>query len=237
MAVSFFWTCPFCNRGATITNPNYSSGSHTFDNNNKDGDLGIYTQVIVCPNKECREYAINGQLRKREFYGGSYSFVGEPLLTWRLRPKSSAMVFPEYIPKAIVMDYEEACLIRDLSPKASATLSRRCLQGIIRDFWQIKPGRLIEEIENIKERVDPLVWEAIDSVRKVGNIGAHMEKDINLIVEVEPNEAQLLIGLIETLIREWYIARKERQKRLSEIKFLAQEKEQQKKGTDQNQPA
>jgi Domain of unknown function (DUF4145) len=237
MAVSFLWTCPFCNRGATITDSNYSTGYHTFDKNNKDGDLGIYTQIIVCPNKECKEYAINGQLRKREYSNGRWSFVGEPLLTWRLRPRSSAMAFPEYVPKAIVTDYEEACLIRDLSPKASATLSRRCLQGIIRDFWRTKPGRLVDEIEEIKERVDPLVWEAIDSVRKVGNIGAHMEKDINLIVEVEPNEAQLLIELIETLIREWYIAREERKKRLSEIKSMAKEKEQQKKGADHNQQA
>ena len=28
-------------------------------------------------------------------------------------------------------DYEEACAIVNLSPKASATLSRRCLQGMI----------------------------------------------------------------------------------------------------------
>jgi len=39
--------------------------------------------------------------------------------------------------------------------------------------------------------VDPLTWEAIDAVRKLGNIGAHMEKDINVIVDVDPEEAEL----------------------------------------------
>jgi hypothetical protein len=33
--------------------------------------------------------------------------------------------------------------------------------------------------------------DAIDHVRKIGNIGAHMEADINVIVEVEPKEAQI----------------------------------------------
>ncbi|MCP1830281.1 hypothetical protein ACVIHH_005106 [Bradyrhizobium sp. USDA 4518] len=34
--------------------------------------------------------------------------------------------------------------------------------------------------------------DAIDAVRIVGNIGAHMEKDVNLIVDIEPGEAQML---------------------------------------------
>ena len=32
------------------------------------------------------------------------------------------------------------------------------------------------------------MWQAIDAVRSIGNIGAHMEKDINLIVDVDPEE-------------------------------------------------
>jgi hypothetical protein len=41
----------------------------------------------------------------------------------------------------------------------------------------------------------------------LGNIGAHMEADVNVIVDVEAGEAKLLIGLIETLVDEWYVAR------------------------------
>ncbi|MFH4090680.1 hypothetical protein WAJ00_22425, partial [Acinetobacter baumannii] len=44
-----------------------------------------------------------------------------------------------------------------------------------------------------------------------------MEKDINFIIDVEPNEAQMLIGLIEMLLKEWYIARYERQKQLEDL--------------------
>ena len=125
---------------------------------------------------------------------------GEKLNEWQLIPTSKAKIFPDYVPKPIIDNYTEACQICELSPKASATLSRRCLQGIIRDFWGVKGRNLADEINQIKDKVDPLIWEAIDSVRKIGNIGAHMEKDINLVIDVEPKEAVALIELIETLI-------------------------------------
>ena len=41
---------------------------------------------------------------------------------------------------------------------------------------------------------------------------------------VEPDEAKLLIGLIETLIDEWYVARKKKQDQLEKIKLMAMEK-------------
>ena len=100
---------------------------------------------------------------------------------------------------------------------------------MIRDFWKVKPQNLFQEIESIKDKVESDTWEAIDVVRKVGNIGAHMEKDINQIVEVDENEAGLLIGLIEMLIEEWYISHHERQQRLEKIKQLGQDKDSQRK--------
>jgi hypothetical protein len=140
---------------------------------------------------------------------------------WSLIPSSKAKTFPAYIPQVVLNDYREACLIRDLSPKASATLSRRCLQGILRDFWQLKAGRLVDEIAQIKDKVDPLTWGAIEAVRKIGNVGAHMEADINVIVDVDPDEAELLIGLVETLLREWYIAREDRKARMGALMAAA----------------
>ena len=56
-----------------------------------------------------------------------------------------------------------------------------------------------------------------------------MEKDINIIVDVEPEEAQLLIELVELLFEEWYIARHKRQNHLSKIKELAEDKTTQRK--------
>lgn len=88
---------------------------------------------------------------------------------------------------------------------------------MIRDFWGVKPGRLVDEIDAIQAQVDPVTWSAIDALRKLGNIGAHMEKDINLIVDVDPNEADLLLELIETLLSEWYVNREERKNRMNAL--------------------
>jgi hypothetical protein len=185
--------------------------------------------LTTCPNTQCREVSFIMTMNQvHSTTVGDYP--GEIVKKWTLMPSSVVRVFPSYVPPAIVDDYNEACLIKELSPKASATLSRRCLQGIIRDFWNVNKKTLYDEIEAIKDRVDPLAWRAIDAVRKIGNIGAHMEKDINIIIDVEPNEAQLLITLIETLINEWYVARHEREKRMNEIINLAAVKEDIKKG-------
>lgn len=229
MVQGFNWTCPYCQRHVTITNT-ISGNSMTLYHENADGRHTLDTTFIVCPNPECRRFTLEASLHESSRQPGGEK-LGRKVKHWRLVPPSNARVFPEYIPKPLIDDYTEACLIKDASPKASATLSRRCLQGIIRDFWKVKPSRLVDEIEAIKDKTDHLTWEAIDAVRKVGNIGAHMERDINLIVEVDPNEAELLINLIETLFQDWYINREERKKRLGAIVGLGSKKAEAKDGS------
>jgi hypothetical protein len=219
------WTCPFCGQHATITRSSISTCDHQFDEENKHGARVLKTRVVVCPNTDCREFTLVATLHGYVEISGAWHLAAAER-TWQLIPASEARVFPNYIPQAVLADYNEACLIRDLSPKASATLSRRCLQGIIRDFWNVSKPRLIDEIEAIKDKVDPLTWAAIDAVRQIGNIGAHMEKDINVIIDVDPKEAGLLIGLIETLISDWYVLRHHRQEQLRAIVELSDEKKQ-----------
>jgi hypothetical protein len=228
---NFSWTCPHCNQPTTITRQNQITGNSDLFIDNKEGHRRLINRYIVCPNTECQRITLELWLHVRDYDELGNSKTGELIKHWQLIPSSTAKSFPNYIPEAIIVDYDEACQICDLSPKASATLSRRCLQGIIRDFWQVKTGRLVDEINQIEDKVDPLVWEAIDSVRKIGNIGAHMEKDINVIVDVEPEEAELLIGLIEMLIREWYVLREERKRKLEDIKKLSATKQLERKGT------
>lgn len=140
-------------------------------------------------------------------------------------PKSLAQQFPDYVPEAIRQDYEEAYSILSLSPKASATLSRRCLQGMIRDFWEIKESNLAKAIEKLEGKVPATQWKVIDGVRRIGNIGAHMENDINLIVDIDPDEAQSLLKLIELLIKQWYIDRFEQEQLYSDILNIDESKQ------------
>ena len=193
---------------------------------NAEGYRLLYTTYIVCPNPDCRRFELEvGLYAAEQGAGGGYHASGKPLLRRRLAPDSCAKPFPEYIPVALRIDYNEACGIKDLSPKSAATLARRCLQGMIRDFWGIRKSRLIDEITALQEKVDVATWEAIDAIRRIGNIGAHMERDVNTIVDVEPAEAEQLIGLIETLFEDWYITRHEREQRMQSLKALADNKE------------
>lgn len=118
-----------------------------------------------------------------------------------------------------------------MSPKASATISRRAVQQIIRDYWNVSKDRLYEEIQAIKSKLQPEIWEAVDALREVGNIGAHSEKDINVIVDVEPGEARALIRLVEILIEETYIARERRSQEIADVKEIADAKKALRKGT------
>ena len=213
----FNWTCPHCERAVTISDERFSADTHILWIKNADGRRTLESLFIVCPNEQCRRFTLTARLFLSERQSNGREKYTAELQEWNLIPGSKAKNFPTYIPQAIRDDYREACLILDLSPKASATLSRRCLQGILRDFWAVKPGRLIDEIDEIKGKVDGVTWDAIQAVREIGNIGAHMEKDINVIVDVDPDEAKLLIGLVETLLSEWYVARYERQKRMDAV--------------------
>jgi hypothetical protein len=225
--MAFNWTCPHCDTKTTINNDNFKSSENGMTIDNSEGNRLIRNEWIICPNEDCKKITLTAALY--EYYWNGQWNKGELIRHWRLLPDSYAKVFPEYIPKVLRNDYEEAAKIIDLSPKASATLSRRCLQGIIRDFWGVSKARLIDEVSAIEDKVDPLTWKSIDSVRQVGNIGAHMEKDINLIIDVDPEEASLLLQLIELLFEEWYIHRHEREQKLKAIADLAAKKNELKK--------
>ena len=233
------WRCPFCGHDTILHDDDQGYSQYHIESRNRHGPLLFTAHVRVCPNPDCREVALDASLLRTNRSDPSQSdwdFVGGPLGTWNLRPGSDAKPLPEYIPGAIREDYVEACRIKKPSPKAAATLARRCLQGMIRDFFRVRAGTLKEEIEAIRDKVDPLVWDGIEAVRKIGNIGAHMEKDVNLVLEVEPKEAELLIKLIEDLLADWYVAREERKKRTQALIVAADKKDQQKKASPPRTP-
>lgn len=203
------WTCPYCGRAQAATPAQQFYATQPFDlSENKYGKTGIIVAARSCANEACGEITISAQFAN--VWKNQYGVIqtGEIHERFRLRPNSLAKTQPDYIPIALREDYNEACLIKDLSPKASATLARRCLQGMIRKFCGIGKKRLIDEIIELRrlsndgqapKGVTDESVDAIDHVREIGNIGAHMEKDIGVIVPIDPGEAQVLIELVELL--------------------------------------
>jgi hypothetical protein len=147
---------------------------------------------------------------------------GELVRTWSLEPASKAQSLPDFVPSAIRKDYEDAWLIKEQSPNASAVLARRALQAMICDYWKIRKSRLIDEVAALQHLVEADVWKAIDSVRQVGNLGAHIQADLDSVQNVTFEEAAELVWLIEFPIAEWYVARHERAQRLKHIAALGE---------------
>ncbi len=216
----YLWHCPFCDSDQVVTGEGRQATFADLTIDNADGPRRLVVKFVVCPNPACRQFSLNVSLHGREA-SGNRAYTGRHIKTWDLVPPSRARSFPATVPPHILEDYREACLTVELSPKVSAALSRRCLSEILRDYWRVQPGRLGDEFRQIKAAADPLTWEAIESVRSSGLVGARMESEGAEIQDVDPGEAQLLIGLIETLIRDWYVARDERRKRLAELKQIA----------------
>lgn len=218
--------CPYCQHHYVLTGANTDKGSGRLESRDNTGKAKVYEiHHAVCPNEECKKSILFIDVS----YADSYEKRSK-LFSRKLMPDGISKIYPSYIPEQLREDYEEACKIVDLSPKAAATLARRCLQGIIRDSFGIIKGRLVDEISELQGKIDPELWDAIDALRKIGNVGAHMEKDVNLIVNIEPDEARQLIWLIETLFDGLYVHREEQRKRLRAIPGIAAAKDAQKKG-------
>lgn len=185
---------------------------HSLENN----FAGPYLQVVMlrCQNDDC--------MKEHAFAVGINGYMNNN--TVNLYPRIHCKYFPEYVPAAIRSDYEEACAVVKDSPKAAATLARRCLQGMIHDFWNIHEKNLNAEITKLKSQIPANQWKAIDAVRSLGNIGAHMEHDVNLIIDVDLGEAEKLLRLIEHLIEKWYVDRYQTERLYTELEAISQKK-------------
>ena len=102
---AFKWTCPYCNRPCTINNNDEALLESTAYISKEYGNFESTTQVIVCPNPECRKYSINLRIRNLNRDGSNSQRVNH---IWQLVPESQAKPFPNYIPQQIIEDYSEA---------------------------------------------------------------------------------------------------------------------------------
>ena len=233
-ADSFAWQCPTCSHDTTITRPNYTSQTSSFYCRSERGARAILLRglLIECPNAKChaqffRVNALHGTVVETPQGGirvqantddpvGVGEFVFLP---------TTAQPLSEYVPAAVREDYQEAYLIRQLSPKASATLARRALQGMIRDFWGVSMRTLHHELEAIRDRCEGELYAAMMAMKSIGNIGAHPERDVSQIVEIEPDEPQALLDLVHLLDKEWYVARASSRARIARVQALAATKD------------
>ena len=109
----------------------------------------------------------------------------------------------------IAADYAEACLVLPDSPKASAALSRRCLQALLK----LKAGTTKHDLNDaIQEVLDSrqlpsYLATGLDAVRNIGNFAAHTQKSkaTGEIIDVEPGEAEWNLDVLEGLFDFYFV--------------------------------
>ncbi len=126
-------------------------------------------------------------------------------------PKASGRPLPPpQVPREVAQDYREACLVLADSPKASAALSRRCLQDILREKAGVKSSSLFNEIQEVLNsgQLPSYLADDLDAVRNIGNFAAHPIKSQNTgeVLPVEPGEAEWNLDVVEALFDFYFVA-------------------------------
>jgi len=127
-----------------------------------------------------------------------------------LHPKGAQRPIPSVdVPKEYRDDFIEASIVLADSPKASAALSRRCLQSLLRNKVQVKPGNLYDEIQETLNlgTLPSHISESLDAVRHIGNFAAHPLKSTSSgeIIDVEEGEADWNLEVLEALFDFYFV--------------------------------
>ncbi|MBR1297422.1 DUF4145 domain-containing protein [Bradyrhizobium sp. AUGA SZCCT0042] len=119
---------------------------------------------------------------------------------------------PSEVPQNIAQDYIEACNVLPISAKASAALSRRCLQNMLHAAGY-KSKDLAKAIDLLLEekRTDKALPHrlrvTVDAIRNFGNFSAHPidDKTTLQVIDVEPEEADWCLEIIEDMFEHFYV--------------------------------
>ena len=122
-------------------------------------------------------------------------------------------------PKNPYAEYNEAALVLPVSPKASAALSRRCLQMLLVRQGAHPGKRLADQIDQLTGSLPAYLEPFVHHIRKLGNVAAHPQQDRTTaeVVDVEPDEAEWMLELLEQLLDHYYAKPAEADKRRAEL--------------------
>jgi len=204
--------CPYCLVSFFVKWFYIFFASNTDWIQDKDGVWGI--RFCMCPT--CNKIIIQlGKLRGK-YVEPSNSSKTNPLnapgyYDWKLmKPKTiSRSPLPSEVTPEFANDYKEACLIIADSLKASAALSRRCLQNLLREKAKTTKKDLSNQIQEVidSKKLPSYLSEDLDAVRNIGNFGAHpiKSKRTGEIIEVEPGEAEWNLNILEQLFDFYFV--------------------------------
>jgi len=127
----------------------------------------------------------------------------------QLRPRGNSRPLSSDVLSKYADPFQQANLVLPISPEASAAISRRTLQLLLRDEAKVTPSNLINEIQEVIDsgKLPTELSESIDAIRNIGNFGSHPIKSTNTgeIIDVEPGEAEWNLEVLEELFDHYII--------------------------------
>jgi hypothetical protein len=116
------------------------------------------------------------------------------------------------VPAAIAADYREANEVLPISAKASAALSRRCLQAVLTGAGYTDRNLADQVQKAIDENsaakaLPPALRDSLDAIRQFGNFSAHPITDQTTlqIIDVEEGEAEWSLELLGDMFDHYYV--------------------------------
>jgi hypothetical protein len=200
--------CPNCLNSVRFEVTNVQTGSNSFqvgaihlDAPNQPGKEVERLTITTASCPACGKVILTIESRNEKFEEAQ---LYKEYVVWPLR---SSRPIPKEVPVHIRADYEEAALVLNLSPKASAALSRRCLQAVLREEAKANQNNLNAQIEAVIPKLPSYIAESIDAVRNIGNFAAHPTKSETSgeLIEVEPGEAEWNLDVLDLLFDFYYV--------------------------------
>jgi hypothetical protein len=195
--------CPHCNTGiaAAFAETQFADYPQVTNSGKPGGKYRAVWKVSYMRCPECLEGIIWLVRTFPGFAIPAFSIIAYP--TRQVRPVPAEVVDP------YKQDFVEACKVLEDSPKASAALSRRCLQAILRDKAGTKTKDLYDQIEEVigSGKLPSHVCDDLHAVRVVGNFAAHLMKSTATgeIIDVEPGEAEWNLDVLELLFDFYFV--------------------------------
>jgi hypothetical protein len=167
---------------------------------------GWHTQIMLCP--ECEKHILRiglGAVKGHQVF---------PPTEWRqIVPQGSNRgPLSADIPPAIAEDYRQAALVLSDSPKASAALSRRCLQAVLTaaGYSQKDLAKQIDAVlsePDTRKALPTGVHMTLDTIRNFGNFSAHHITDQTTlqVIDVEDYEAEYCLDILDAVFDHYYV--------------------------------
>lgn len=170
---------------------------------NKEESVRVYSSQ--CPN--CKKPIVTAAIME-----------GVKLSSRLVHPYNVVRAVAQEVPKEIREDFLEAAAVLSTSEKASAALSRRCLQQLLTDRGY-KKENLNDQIEQAIKDLPKGLGENVDAIRTTGIFAAHpiKYKSTGEIVDVEPQEAEWNLDVLEGLFDYFYVKPKQEEEKRKKL--------------------